>query len=69
MAKYTAIYIDSWMSGSHMQTVTKFLRFETLEKETMGDALKRLNIDYSTVFIFVGHPILQGEENEQSQDI
>ena len=59
--KYTAIYIDSWMAGSHMHSLTKFKRIEVKESETVLDALKREEIADSTVFLFEGWSKLQGE--------
>lgn len=64
MAKYTAIYEDCWMSGSHMHKLTRFEKFETIGTESVGDALRRLNIQDSTVYLFNGHPTLVGEKNE-----
>jgi hypothetical protein len=37
-------------------------RIEKHQHETVGDMLKREGIDDSTVFLFVGHPLLQGEQ-------
>lgn len=65
MNKYTAVYEDRWMSGSHMNVLTKICRFSVRNNESVLDALKRLNIEDSTVFIFHGHPLLQGETNEE----
>lgn len=60
--KYTAIYIDRWQSGSHHHSSTKFLRFIKEDNETVLDALKRHNIADNTIYLFEGHPKLQGEE-------
>lgn len=60
--KYTAIYVDSWMSGSHMHSLTKMRRIEQKGTETVLDMLKREGLDSSATFLFVGHPRLQGEE-------
>ena len=59
--QFTAIYDDSWMSGSHRSHITKFRRFEQRDGETMEEALQREDIDYPS-YIFVGHPKLEGEE-------
>lgn len=61
--KYTAIYTDNWMAGSHMHTIVRFTRFEKLPNESMMDALKRLYIEDCCVYVFVGHPLLKGEES------
>jgi len=60
---YTAIYIDSWMTGSHRNTITKFRRIEQREGKTVGDMLEREGIADCTVYLFHGHPSLQGERN------
>jgi hypothetical protein len=60
--KYTAIYIETWMKGSHMCSLERMRRIEKHQHETVGDMLKREGIDDSTVFLFVGHPLLQGEQ-------
>ncbi len=36
--KYTAIYVDSWQSGSHTHSITKYKRIEVNEGETVLDA-------------------------------
>ena len=59
--KFTAIYVDSWMSGSQRQSLTKFHRFEVKANETVLDAMTRENIADQTVFLFHGWPKLQGE--------
>ena len=63
--KFTAIYVDSWMSGSHWHSLTKMHRFIQHENETVMQALERSGkgIADATVFIFEGHPKLQGETN------
>ena len=61
MNKFTAIYTDSWMAGSHWHTLTKMRRIEQHEGETVGDMLTREWIAESTVFLFIGHPAMQGE--------
>lgn len=65
MKKYTAIYVENWLSGSHMQYLTKYKRIEVdEEKESVMDVLDREEIGDQTVYLFVGHPKLQGEEEE-----
>lgn len=59
--KYTAIYEHRWMQGSHWHCLTKFKRIEIKQGESVLDALKREGIYESTVFLFHGHPLLQGE--------
>lgn len=62
MEKFTAIYTDSLMDGSHMQTLVKMRRIERAENETVLDMFKREGIEDSVVFLFKGHPLMQGEE-------
>lgn len=61
--KFTAIYRDSWIVGSHQVTNIKFRRFEQMEGETMLDACIREEIADSVEYVFVGHPELEGEED------
>ena len=66
VGKFTAIYVDSWMSGSHRHSLTRFKRFTCGSNESVGAALRRLNIAEETVYLFVGWPKLQGEEDAPS---
>jgi hypothetical protein len=59
--KYTAIYIDSWLQGSHMVTNTHMKRLETKMDETVEQALERNQVADSMVYLFRGWPLLQGE--------
>lgn len=59
--KFTAIFTESWMAGSHSHTLTKMLRFEQYEGETVVAALEREDIAERCVFLFLGWPALQGE--------
>lgn len=59
--KYTAIYVDSWMSGSNMHVLPKMRRVERSENETVSDMLEREGIANRTVFLFAGHPPILGE--------
>lgn len=61
-SQYTAIYTDSWMSGSHRHTLTRMRRIEQRDGETVADMLKREDIADCTVFLFHGHAPLQGEK-------
>ena len=63
LGKYTAIYIDVWTSGSQQHSLTKLKRFQLDGAESIGDALVRLDIAETTIYLFVGWPPLQGEEN------
>jgi len=47
---YTVIYTDSWMSGSHMQTLTKMAH---ITATSLDEAYEQF--DGSAVFIFAGH--------------
>lgn len=60
--KFTAIYSDSWVSGGRMVSSTQMRRIEQKDGETVVDMLKREGIDRNTLFLFQGHPLLQGEE-------
>lgn len=61
MKKYTVIYVDSWMAGSHRQSVTKYARLTVRPDETLSEALDASGIGDAAVFIFEGHPKLEGE--------
>lgn len=61
MKQYTAIYTNSWMAGSNMQTLVEMRRIERKENETVLDMLISEGIDDSIVYLFKGHPTLQGE--------
>ena len=52
--KYTAIYRESWLAGSHWQTLICTKRFERKENETMEEALIREKIDDCVEYIFEG---------------
>ena len=59
MKNYTLIYVDSWMSGSHMVRCEKVVR---VSAATIEDVM---NSKYGEMisFIFEGHPKMEGEEN------
>ena len=50
MEPYTVIYTDSWMSGSHMQTLTKMKCIEAASPEEAYE-----QFDGAAVFVFAGH--------------
>jgi hypothetical protein len=52
--KFTAIYVESWMSGSHHHSITKMKRVEQQKGETVVGMLERNFIKDETVFIFEG---------------
>lgn len=56
MNQYTAIYIESWMSGSHMQSITRMARIVRGDGETVREMLERNALLDSTVFLFHGWP-------------
>lgn len=60
--KFTAIYVESFQNGSHTISMTKMRRIEQIGDETVRDMLEREGIANDTQFLFVGHPLLQGEE-------
>jgi hypothetical protein len=59
--KFTAIYVENWMSGSRMFSATKCIRLEQEEGETVLDMLKRAGVEETVQYLFVGHPKFQGE--------
>ena len=64
--KFTAIYVEGWLSGAHYHSITRMKRFtlkakENGEMETVLEALVREGIEAKTQFLFEGHPKLQGE--------
>lgn len=58
---YTVIYVESWHSGSHKHSLTKMKRVELKNKETIKQMLVRENLLDIAVYIFEGHPKLEGE--------
>lgn len=57
MKKYTVVYTDGQMYGSHYAATTRYKRIET------DDISKVWNdSDGAIWFIFEGHPKLEGEE-------
>ena len=58
MKKYTIVYADTKMIGSHMNSITKFDRVET------DDLAKLLEEEYDGAiwFVFEGWPKQEGEE-------
>lgn len=58
MKKYTAIYTEHWMSGSHMQTLVQMKRFDLSRNEKIEDALEKEGIADAVVFLFEGWPEL-----------
>lgn len=62
MKKYTAIYQESRSSGSHRIVITCMARIEVGDNESLQDALDRIGIADSTLYLFVGWPALEGEK-------
>jgi hypothetical protein len=62
MMKYTAIYVESFQSGSHTISMTKMRRIELQDGESVRQMLERENIANETQYLFIGHPLLQGED-------
>jgi hypothetical protein len=55
--KYTLAYTESFMSGSHMQTVPAFVQVEVFSNEELKEVIK---CDYpSTHNVFIGHVDLE----------
>lgn len=61
-SKFTAIYVESWVVGSHRNHLTRFKRVELKEGETFDNMFAREEID-NCVYLFHGWPKLQGEED------
>lgn len=68
MKKYTAIYTDHFMCGSHHSTLVNMKRVELKKNETLTKAMIREGIDESTVFLFEGWPELEGSYRELEED-
>jgi len=68
MQKYTAIWNDCWMSGSHQHVVTKVCRFQTDRNDvlTAMEEMKGIPAD-SVNYLFLGWPIMQGETEEPTE--
>lgn len=69
MRRLTAIYIDSWMSGSHLHSITRMTRFECPNDMDVIEALKHKGIEEKTVFLFDGWPRLVGERNQLTSKV
>lgn len=52
--KYTAIYVESWLSGSHWQSLTRMKRIEKRVDERVTEMLENEGILDSVVFLFEG---------------
>lgn len=61
-SKYTAIYVESWMSGSHRYSLTRMKRIEQQQGETVKQMLEREDVADGLVFLFEGHPKQEGED-------
>ncbi len=61
MSKFTVIYTESWMAGSHSHTLTHMRRIEQRDGETVEDMLSRECVEDCWVFLFYGHPPAYGE--------
>ena len=60
--KFTAIYTESWMSGSHRHTVVKMARTEQVDGESIVNMLAREHIEIDAlVYLFHGHPRMEGK--------
>lgn len=55
--RYTIVYQESWMVGSHRQTITRSERVETSD---IAETIKK--IDIIPCMIFEGWPKLEGED-------
>ncbi len=54
--KFTVIYSDSWMAGSHMHSITRMKHITANLGESAFNAAERNGIEASAVwFIFKGH--------------
>lgn len=62
--RYTAIYVESWSSGSHRHSITRMKRFQQKKNETVMEAVLAADIEpTSIVFLFEGWSKLEGEPN------
>lgn len=52
---FTAIWVESWMSGSHRCSLTRMRHGAVNPDEDITKALEREGILDSTVFVFNGH--------------
>lgn len=64
MKKYTLIYVENWLSGSHMQYTTKMARVQVEESE-IPSLLERYP---GTVFMFEGWSKMAGESDEDVKE-
>lgn len=65
MKKFTIIYIDYWMQGSHQHSITKIQRVLAPDIQ----AVMRSYYGGNAVFVFEGFPILQGEVVENGYSL
>ncbi len=65
MQQYTAIYTRRFQIGSHHNTIVNMRRIERRDEETVLAMLKREDIEDDAVFLFLGHPPLQGETESE----
>ena len=67
--KYTVIYEEAWMSGSHGQVVTKMKRITVLPEEALNDVLTREKVIDIMVFLLEGWPShIDADGSPMSQD-
>jgi hypothetical protein len=59
--KFTAIYTDSWIAGSHRHTLTSMKRIKQGEDESVEQMLKREDVLDGLVYLFHGHSLQEGE--------
>ena len=52
--RFTVIYVDCTLIGSHMNTITKLKYANKKGKETVSQMLERLGLETSVVFVFAG---------------
>lgn len=62
--KFTVIYRDTMQSGSHTLVSVCMKRIFQRTNETLMQAVKREGILDNLEYIFVGHPLLDGESPE-----
>lgn len=68
MQKYTAVWNDVWMQGSHQCSVTKICRFQTDRTDVLVALDESKGIfPESVVYLFLGWPIMQGETEEPQE--
>lgn len=54
MKTYTVIYLESFMCGSHRNTLTQMVHVNVEDGESLKDKLNQMGIYYDVVYCFEG---------------